>query len=145
MPWHARVDEPLPAQLNLLRSTLLDFDHILIKQEGISNHSCAVANVWSTLYGFMQEHEDGEPEEVFVAEDVMVGEEISDLAMQCLDAAGRPVPEGTPGKVRATWIQGTKKMKYAADGIFGLLNIKVLAAALLSCPCCLGVHHILLS
>jgi hypothetical protein len=62
---------------------------------------------------------------VFVAENVVAGQELSALAMQCLDAAGRPVPEGTPGKVRATWIQGTKKMKYEEGGIFNLLNIRV--------------------
>ena len=73
----------------------------------------------------VQEGEDGETETVFVVEDVAAGAELSGLAIQCLDAAGRPVPEGTPGKVRATWIQGTKKLKYGPDGTFGLLNIRV--------------------
>ncbi len=81
----------------------------------------------------MQELEDGETEEVFVVEDVVAGEEVTALAMQCLDAAGRPVPEGTLGKVRATWIQGTKKMKYDEGGTFNLLNIKVRTAV---CRCC---------
>lgn len=36
---------------------------------------------------------------MFVVEDIAAGAELSGLAMQCLDAAGRPVPEGTPGKV----------------------------------------------
>lgn len=27
--------------------------------------------------------------------------------------------------MRATWIQGTKKLKYGPDGIFSLLNIRV--------------------
>jgi hypothetical protein len=47
----------------------------------------------------VQEGEDGESETVFVVEDIAAGAELSELAMQCLDAAGRPVPEGTPGKV----------------------------------------------
>jgi len=73
----------------------------------------------------MKQGEGEEAETVFAVEEVAAGGELSGLAIQCLDAAGRPVPEGTPGKVRATWIQGTKKMKYGADGTFGLLNIRV--------------------
>lgn len=74
---------------------------------------------------YPQEGEDGETETVFVVEDIAAGSELAGLAMQCVDAAGRPVAEGTPGKVRATWIQGTKKLKFGPDGTFALLDIRV--------------------
>ena len=60
-----------------------------------------------------------------MVEDISAGSELAGLAMQCVDAAGRPVAEGTPGKVRATWIQGTKKLKFGPDGTFALLDIRV--------------------
>ena len=40
--------------------------------------------------------------------------------------SGRPVPEGTEGKLRASWIANTKKLLFKDDsGRFDLLRLKV--------------------
>lgn len=49
-----------------------------------------------------QDGEDGEGEEVGVLENVPAGALLEGLALQCVDAAGRPVPANTPGKARCS-------------------------------------------
>jgi hypothetical protein len=49
-----------------------------------------------------QDGEDGEGEEVGVLEGVPAGALLEGLALQCVDAAGRPVPASTPGKARGS-------------------------------------------
>lgn len=112
-------------QANLVNGALYDGALVIIgsrlrklKDSG-SIKDCAMG------IGCSQEGEDGETETVFVVEDIAAGSDLAGLAMQCVDAAGRPVAEGTPGKVRATWIQGTKKLRFGPDGTFTLLNIRV--------------------
>ena len=61
----------------------------------------------------------------YVMEGVPAGSTISGLEIQCCDASGRAVPEGTAGKLRATWIRGTKKLQFDESGRFGLLALEV--------------------
>ena len=72
-----------------------------------------------------EEGEEDDGEMAYVMEGVPAGSTISGLEIQCCDASGRAVPEGTAGKLRATWIRGTKKLQFDESGRFGLLALEV--------------------
>ena len=72
-----------------------------------------------------EEGEEDDGEMAYVMEGVPAGSTISGLEIQCCDASGRSVPEGTAGKLRATWIRGTKKLQFDESGRFGLLALEV--------------------
>ena len=55
----------------------------------------------------------------YVMEGVPAGSTISGLEIQCCDASGRAVPEGTAGKLRATWIRGTRSCSSMRAGALG--------------------------
>ena len=48
----------------------------------------------------MQDDEEHEGDAAYFLEGVPAGALLEGLSLQCLDAAGRPVPAGAPGKVQ---------------------------------------------
>lgn len=69
--------------------------------------------------------EDADCELAYVIDDVPAGSSVEGLEIECLDASGRHVPSGTSGKLRATWIRGTKKLQFDDSGRFELPLLKV--------------------
>ena len=75
--------------------------------------------------------EDADCELAYVIDDVPAGSSVEGLEIECLDASGRHVPSGTSGKLRATWIRGTKKLQFDDSGRFELPLLKVSCHTLL--------------
>lgn len=76
----------------------------------------------------MQDDGDGDGEEAYVLEDIPAGSTLEGLEILCLDAFGRPVPDGTTGKLRVTGLS-TKRVVLDATGRWGLSPLTVTSPA----------------
>lgn len=77
-----------------------------------------------------QDGEEGEEgERQWVLEGVEAGAVVPGLAVQLLDGGGAPVAQPVEGRVKASWIPGSKKVRLAGASAVDLLPLTVRARA----------------